>query len=235
MLCGQKAPTSFPGISPFPPHPPSWNPDHPVPGWPGGHQARQEWTQLSAWPGAAPTSPLSPPPAVAGFRMVRQRCSCPSSLPAAAPLGQVLCSRMSCPPSVGRGPARLPWVPVTPTWSGFPCLLWRRRCVSPAPGLAHVAPPAWQSPRQCGLTSAQNPSTNQPELWKFCLVAPFRQPVPLPEPSEAAVPALGQALLPVHCAPWSAASLPRAAERPAFFPAPCLGNSVFGTHRGLVE
>lgn len=52
---------------------PGWNPGHLIPGWPGKHQACQEWAQLSAWPPA----PLSSPPAAAGFRegmrMVRQR------------------------------------------------------------------------------------------------------------------------------------------------------------------
>lgn len=42
---------SFWGLSPFPP---GWNPGHTIPGWPGGHQTCQEWTQLSAWPRAVP-------------------------------------------------------------------------------------------------------------------------------------------------------------------------------------
>lgn len=44
---GSALPTSFPGPSPFPP---GWNPDHPVPGRPGRHQACQEWAQLLPWP-----------------------------------------------------------------------------------------------------------------------------------------------------------------------------------------
>lgn len=51
---GSALPTSFPGPSPFPP---GWNPDHPVPGWSGRHQERQEWTQLLPWPPGTPACP----------------------------------------------------------------------------------------------------------------------------------------------------------------------------------
>lgn len=41
------------------PSPQGWNPGHPIPGWPGKHQACQEWTQLSACPRAPSELPSS--------------------------------------------------------------------------------------------------------------------------------------------------------------------------------
>lgn len=120
---GSALPTSFPGPSPFPP---GWNLDHPVPGWPGRHQACQEWAQLLPWPQTplhvAPTFPCSCC-FKGGVRGTAAGCWTGPAVGLACPLTAAHTTggpRLPCPPGRGQwSQSRLPSAaPVTVTLLG---------------------------------------------------------------------------------------------------------------------